>query len=93
MRDFAGALEAGPSCPFSAPRRLNYRHPCRVRRRVPALAFMRGARSCSLVSAPEDGAKPRPLQTRERLPRSNLAVWGREFATCIADNAATIEFL
>ena len=47
-------------------RHLDYRHPCRVRRHVPASAFMRGARSCSLVSAHEDGASSRGLCRRVR---------------------------
>ena len=93
MRGFAGALEAGPSYPLSAPSpRLSPpvpRSPSRssvgVHERSPQLQPGVCARGWS--------QQPRPLQTHERLPRSNLAVWGREFATCITDNATATEFL
>ena len=74
-------------------RRLDYRHPCRVRHRVPASAFMRGARNYSLVSAPEDGASSRDLYRRVRGFLGRTWPSGGEFATCVADNAAAIEFL
>ena len=54
---------------------------------------MRGARNYSLVSAPEDGASSRDLYRRVRGFLGRTWSSGGEFATCVADNAAAIEFL
>ena len=76
MRGLAGALEAGPSCPlYAPPPRLSPpvpRSPSRssvgVHERSPQLQPGVCARGWS--------QQPRPLQAREGLSRSNLAVWG-----------------
>ena len=76
MRGFVGALEAGPSCPlYAPPPRLSppvshspSRSSVGVHERSPQLQLGVCTRGWSQQS--------RPLQARQRLPRSNLAVWG-----------------
>ena len=54
---------------------------------------MRGARSCSLVPTPEDGASSRGLYRRVRGFLGRTWPFGGEFAMHVTDNAAATEFL
>ena len=52
-------------------RGLDYRHPCRVRHRVPMSASGSGASSRDLVSASEDASSVEPGRLGESLPRAS----------------------
>ena len=90
------AMPEGPKSVQAArfPRHsLDYHHPCRVRRHVPASAFRSGAYSGGLVFVSEDGASSCSLYKRVRGFLGRTWPSGGEFAMCVADDAAATEFL